>query len=251
MYNLISNKLNNESIEIVCLDEVDSTSSYIRRELNSFGNKNVLVTAKKQTAGRGRNGKSFYSPESTGLYMSVLLHPACALADAVGITTCAAVAVAKAIEKVTGKNTGIKWVNDLYVDNKKVCGILCEAVNNYKQGITQSVIIGVGVNLSTAVFPDELKDVAGSLNTETDCMAELCAEIANAFFEMPFGKISEDILEEYRRRSVVIGKTIDYYVNGQKHTARAIGIDSAGGLIVDSDGEISTLSSGEISVRFS
>ncbi len=251
MYNQIFDKLNNKNIRLICLDEVDSTSSYIRRMLDSGETGSVLVVAGMQTSGRGRNGKTFYSPDKTGLYMSVLLHPHCAFADAVGITTCAAVAVAKAIASVTGIQTGIKWVNDLYVDSKKVCGILCEAVNDYKQGITKSAIIGVGVNLSTVAFPDELRDIAGSLGIDNNYRARLCAEIANALFDLPLGAVPENVLDEYRRLSIVIGKDIDYFINGQKYTARAIGIDNSGGLIIENNGEISTLGSGEISLRVS
>ena len=251
MYNSIIDKLDNKNIKLICLDEVDSTSSFLRRMLKDGETGNVLAVAKKQTAGRGRNGKSFYSPENTGLYMSVLLHPCCAFADAVGVTTCACVAVAKAVENVTGRKTGIKWVNDLYMDEKKVCGILCEAVNDYKLGITKSVIIGVGVNLCTADFPDDIRDTAGSLSAKADCFAPLCAEIANALFALDFGGIPEDILAEYRSRSIVIGRDIEYCVNGSKNTARAIGIDSSGGLVIERGGELTTLSSGEISVRLS
>lgn len=250
MKNEIIEKLDNKKIKVVCFDEIDSTSTFLRQQLNSGETGAMLAVAKKQTAGRGRNGKSFYSPENTGLYMSVLLHPGCRIADAVGITTCVSVAVSKVVEKVTGKSVGIKWVNDLYVENKKVCGILCEAVNDYKQGITKSVIIGVGVNLSTAEFPEDIKSTAGSLGVEADCVTELCAEIANALFSFDFCGISEAVLEEYRAKSVVIGKDISYFVNGQKFTARAISVDNSGGLVVECDGETKTLSSGEITVRF-
>lgn len=250
MKNDIVEKLYNKNVKVVCFDEIDSTSTFLKQQLNSGETSEMLAVAKKQTAGRGRNGKSFYSPENTGLYMSVLLHPNCRMADAVGVTTCVSVAVSRAIEKVTGKSVGIKWVNDLYVENKKVCGILCEAVNDYKQGITKSVIIGVGVNLSTADFPEDIKLTAGSLGVEPDCTAELCAEITNALFSLDFGGISETVLEEYRKKSIVIGKDISYFVNGQKFTARAISIDNSGGLVVERNGEIKTLNSGEITVRF-
>ncbi|MBQ3602618.1 MAG: biotin--[Clostridia bacterium] len=250
MKNDIVEKLDDKNIKVVCFDEIDSTSTFLKQQLNCGETGHVLAVAKKQTAGRGRNGKSFYSPENTGLYMSVLLHPNCRIADAVGITTCVSVVVARAIEKVTGKSVGIKWVNDLYAENKKVCGILCEAVNDYKQGTTKSVIIGVGINLSTTQFPEDIKLTAGSLGVEAECTAALCAEIANALFSLEFGGIPENVLEEYRKKSVVIGRDISYFINGQKFTARAISIDNSGGLVVESNGEIKTLNSGEITVRF-
>lgn len=250
MQKTISEKLNNKNVKIVCFDEVDSTNSFLRRQLDSGETGNVLAVAKKQTAGRGRSGKSFFSPENSGLYMSVLIHPELSFGEASCVTSKACVAVSKAIETVTGMATNIKWVNDLYLDNKKVCGILCEAFNDYKKGVTKSIIIGVGVNLSTADFPDELNEIAGSLGVDNNCFAELAGEIANALLNPEFGSLTQAELEFYRKRSLVIGKTIYYIRNGQKNTAEAVGIDSSGGLVVkNANGEIITLTSGEISVR--
>lgn len=238
------------SIKVICFDSIDSTSSYLRRLLNEGEKGIVLAVANEQTVGRGRSGKSFYSPNSCGIYMSLLIHPGIGFDEVPSVTAKVCVAVCNAIEKVTGVVTEIKWVNDLYLNGKKVCGILCEAVNNYKSAITESIIIGVGININTVEFPAELKQIAGSLGVTTDCREMLASEITNALLNIIFGELSEEELFFYRERSCVLGKTINYFVNGQKNTAKAVGIDSSGGLIVKNiNGETITLTSGEISVR--
>ena len=164
------------------------------------------------------------------------------------IISAAAVVVSNAIEHVTGKTVDIKWVNDLYYGGKKVCGILCEAVAS--KGIVTSVIVGVGINLGECSFPDELKEIAGSLGCDISLRAQLVAAVADGLFSLEFGALSDEILGEYRRKSMVIGKHIDYYINGEKNTAAAVGIDEQGGLIIEkSDGSTDVLRSGEISLR--
>lgn len=247
---IISSKLKNNGIKLVCLDTVDSTSSYLRRLLNDGEKGMVLAVANKQTEGRGRSGKSFYSPDMGGIYMSLLVHPEIGFEAVSSVTAKVCVAVCKSIETVTGISTDIKWVNDLYLNGKKVCGILCEAVNDYKNAVTKSIIIGIGINVCTIEFPEELQGIAGSLGVENINHEEVVAEIANALLSIEFGELSQDELDFYRERSCVLGKTINYFVNGQKNTAEAVGIDSSGGLVVKIiNGEILTLTSGEISVR--
>lgn len=250
MYSSLSTALNARNIKFIHLEEIDSTNLYLKRLINGGERQRTVVIADYQTNGKGRSGKSFYSPQGTGLYMSVLLHPNCPFCDAVGVTTAVSVAAARAIEKVCGKQVGIKWVNDLYFDSKKVCGILCEAVNDYKTATAKSVIIGVGINLSTADFPDELKEIAGSLEVEKSLYPALAQGLADEILKIKFGAIDEAVLDEYRRRSIVLGKQVDYYINGEKRTALAVDIDSKGGLVIKNEnGEISTLSSGEITLR--
>ena len=242
--------LNTENVKVFCCDKIDSTSTLARKLINDGENSRFIVTADRQTGGRGRNGKSFFSLNDGSVYMSVVLKPNTAFEDAVGITTAAAVAVSRAVERVTGKATDIKWVNDLYYSGKKVCGILCEAVAS--KGVVSSIIVGVGINLGQCSFPDELKNIAGSLGCDCSYQTQLVAAVADELFSLEFGKISEDVLDEYRRKSMVIGKKIDYYINGEKNTASAVGIDAQGGLIIEkSDGSTDVLRSGEISLRLS
>lgn len=246
----IRSKIFTDDIKVFCFDTIDSTSSYLRRLLNEGEKGIVLAVAEEQTAGRGRSGKSFYSPDSGGLYMSLLIHPEIGFDAVPSVTAKVCVAVCKAIEKVTGISAEIKWVNDLYLNGKKVCGILCEAVNDYKTAVTESIIIGVGININTVEFPAELKEIAGSLGVTAKCRELLASEITNSLLNLSFGELSEEELSFYRERSCVLGKEINYFVNGQKNTAEAVGIDSSGGLIVKNiNGETLTLTSGEISVR--
>lgn len=244
----ILSHLRTDNVKVFCCDETESTSTLARQIVNGGETDKLIITADRQTGGRGRNGKSFYSLNDGSVYMSAVLHPNLEFADTVGVTTAAAVAVSNAIERVTGKATDIKWVNDLYYGGKKVCGILCEAVAS--KGIVTSVIVGVGINLGECSFPDELKDIAGSLGCDTSLRAQLVAAVADGLFSLEFGALSDEILGEYRRKSMVIGKQVDYYINGEKNTAAAVGIDEQGGLIIEkSDGSTDVLRSGEISLR--
>lgn len=248
---IIRSNISEKDIKVVCFDSIDSTSSYLRRLLNEGEKGIVLALAKEQTTGRGRSGKSFYSPDTGGLYMSLLIHPEVRFDAVSSVTSKVCVAVCKAIEKVTGISTEIKWVNDLYLNGKKVCGILCEAVNDYKNAVTKSIIIGVGININTVGFPEELQQVAGSLGVSDGCREMLVSEITDSLLNLCFGELSEEEYSFYCERSCVLGKTINYFVNGQKNTAEAVGIDASGGLIVkNKDGKTLTLTSGEISVRF-
>ncbi len=243
----IDEYLNTYGVKTFYFDCIDSTSTKARELIGDNPKEKLLVVCNEQTSGRGRNGKSFFSPQGN-IYMSVVLHPDCAFNDAVSVTTAAAVAVNRAVERVTGIKTQIKWVNDLYYCNKKVCGILCEAVG--KNGFVSSVIIGVGINLVSQVFPDELKSIAGDLGSDASLRDALIAAVADELFALPFGRLSDELLAEYTQKSIVIGKTIEYTENGKKNTATAVGIDSAGGLIVvNSDESRKVLSSGEITVR--
>ena len=145
---------------------IDSTNNEAKRLINEGKiAEPTCLSAKEQTAGRGRQGKSFFSPD-TGLYMTVVFPVNCPISSQVTMTTRTACAVADAIEECTGKDVGIKWVNDIYTDGKKCCGILCEAVNDYEQGRMKFIVIGIGINVYTKEWPDDLKDIAGSLFNE-------------------------------------------------------------------------------------
>lgn len=230
--------------------EIDSTNAEAKRRLAEGTPTPALFIADCQTAGRGRRGRDFFSPAGTGLYMTLAVTPAVGLRQAVKLTGMAAVAVSEAIEALTGIRAGIKWVNDLYLGDKKICGILTEAVTDLESGGVQAVIIGIGINLSTEDFPDEIKETAASLFAENLKRNELAAEITRRLLAC-CGNLSDNgYLEEYRNRSVVIGKEIYYLKNGQRTDARAVGIDDDGGLIVEhADGSRATLSSGEITLR--
>lgn len=208
------------------------------------------VTADTQTAGRGRRGKSFYSPKDTGIYMSVLLRPELSVADSLLITPMTAVAAARAIESVCCKKCGIKWVNDIYCDGKKVAGILCEASFDHPRDKVNYVIAGIGVNLATPEggFPEELRDVASAVDA-LDKKELLTERIREELFALYDTLPSRDWLEEYRERSVVIGQRIEV-LGDLPCSALVLGIDSECRLEIQTDdGEKRILSSGEISTK--
>ncbi len=224
---------------------LDSTNSEAKR-LSLAGERGpALVFADAQTAGRGRMGRSFFSPADSGAYFSFLYTPQEPLFHAVSVTAAAAVAVMQAIRDLTGLQTEIKWVNDLYLGGKKVCGILCESV--CVDGCTQ-VIVGIGINLSTVQFPPELAEKAGALGRTLDRPALIAAVWEHLRSFLQAAKAGA-WLQEYRAHSCVIGKPIVWIREGVPAAGVACGIDGEGGLEVETDsGERFVLRTGEISV---
>ena len=250
----IREKLKSEykEIGISVFECIDSTNDEAKRQWKKNITATAIFVSDKQTAGRGRRGRSFYSPGGTGIYMSLLLQPKSGLEDAVHITTATAVVVAKALKQYLGAEVGIKWVNDLYFKNKKVCGILTEAVMEANPAETLAVVVGIGINLSTEVFPEELQGIAGGFGVEADAVErnELVASIVNGLLD--FAKDLKDcsFVDEYREMSVVLGKEIRYNEGDALIRARALDIDSEGGLMVElADGSVKVLKTGEITVR--
>lgn len=240
-------------MRVLTYDSIDSTNNEAKRLAADLSGQPTLIAAELQTAGRGRLGRSFYSPAQTGLYMSILLCPNAPLSEWITITSAAAVAVSLAIEELSGLRPSIKWVNDLYLGDRKVCGILTEAVTDPTDRGMKHLIVGIGVNLSTVFFPEELASRAASLYRETIppfTRNALAAAIANHLFELIDGLSKRTWLPLYRERAYLDGKAIIYYENGQAYTALAVGIDECGGLIVeDETGSRRTLTSGEVTVR--
>lgn len=238
--------------EIIVLPTTDSTNNYAKELAKSGAKAGTAVIARTQTMGRGRMGRNFFSPEGMGLYMSVILKPMIAAEDNMLITALSAVAAARAIEKVCGADVKIKWVNDLFLGGRKVCGILAETVTDFGGQTPEYIVLGMGINVKKTDFPPELSEVATSLENETgesisknELAAEILKELDRLYTDFP----AEEFLEESRRRSMVIGREITVIRGDEKYDARAVGIDGKGGLIISHGGETSVLSSGEISIR--
>lgn len=231
---LIRTLTGESALPVYAFDTVDSTNTECRRRL-SAGEARCLVLSDAQSAGRGRRGRSFFSPAGAGLYMSLAFRPEGGPAAAVGVTTFAAVCAAEAVEVLTGLRCGIKWVNDLYLDGKKVCGILTEAIG-------EAVVVGIGVNLTPAAVPEELQSIVGCLGRE-GIRDKLAGEIARRLLLYRSG--DKGHMAEYRRRSVVLGRRVRF--GERAGLAAAIGDDGA--LAVDTEDGRVLLRAGEISLE--
>ncbi|MDP2842674.1 MAG: biotin--[acetyl-CoA-carboxylase] ligase, partial [Acetobacterium sp.] len=169
--------------------------------------------------------------------------------------TGASVGVCRAIKKVTGIDTQIKWVNDIYRGDRKIVGILTEAVTNFENGQFEFVIIGIGVNFKQpqATLPKELEDIVGTLfNEKPDALTRnrLAAEIINAVMDICTNLSNRDFLAEYKTQSMVLGKQIKVFRNNEWEVATALDISDEGGLVIkNQSGQLETLNSGEISIR--
>ena len=230
-------------------DNIDSTNSEAKRMLENGHRGKAILAAETQTGGRGRLGRSFYSPAATGLYFTVLVPPCFPPECATLLTPAAAVATTRVLERRFGYALKIKWVNDIYKKDKKICGILAEAVLDTESGGFSGFAVGVGINLTTRDFPEDIADIAASLKTDAD-RNEIAAGIAQELFSFAKNLSAREFMPEYRDHSLVIGKEIYFIKNGEKTNATALGIDDNGGLAVKLEsGEVTTLSGGEISVR--
>lgn len=239
-------------VSIIPFETTDSTNTQAKLYCGQFKDSGitspVLFTANHQNGGKGRLGRSFYSPADTGLYMSLLIKADEIESDIVCVTTATAVCVADAIKKLCNITVRIKWVNDIYIDNKKVCGILCEAVTNPDTMKIEYIIIGIGVNVSTDFFPKEIKDIATSLPKNTN-KNKLCAYITDNIIEELSHISDRTFIEKYKELSLVLGKEITYTEMDETKVATAIDIDNNGGLVIETENGIKTLSTGEITVR--
>lgn len=256
MYNLskdrldaarISERLSPFGIEVYVLPRVDSTNTEAKRRAQSGADKPTLIIAESQSAGRGRMGRSFYSPRDTGVYMSLLVEARGGFSQTIGITSAAAVATARAISSICGIETGIKWVNDIYLDDKKVAGILAESFFVEEKLF---LIIGIGVNLYTTDFPEELCDIAGSLRSGKGDRSELAAEICKELITLILALPDRSFMREYRQRSIVLEKRVTFVENGEalEGFAESISDDGALTVLLD-DGKRHELKSGEISLK--
>jgi len=258
MNNLITDTLNEELIRsslsyclkelnIFVFDEIDSTNNEAKRRISSKGLTSGLFIADKQTAGRGRSGHSFYSPESTGIYLSYVFTPSEGIQAATHATTKAAVCVCRAIEELYGVEASIKWVNDIYVNDKKVCGILSEAITN--GGLNRgSVVVGIGVNICTADFPDDIMSTAGAISRDKQVSRNLlAATIVNYLYDETEYINDVSYIKNYRQHSMLTGKDITYYEKEELKSATVIDIDDEAGLVVKlPDGTVTILRNGEV-----
>lgn len=243
-----------KDFELDVRQTVTSTNT-IAKEMASHGAKEgTVILAREQTEGRGRMGRTFYSPNSSGVYFSIILRPKLSLEESLLITTTAAVAVAMAIEAVAKVKAEIKWVNDIIVAGKKVCGILTEASLNFENGGLEYAVVGIGINIDTKDFPDDIQFIAGSLFSEKPqgipVTSLLVAEILNNISVYMSSLTDKKYLKEYRNRSFLIGKKINVIKGSITTPAIAIDIDERARLVVEYEDQTrEALGSGEVSIR--
>ena len=245
-----------EGLKLLVYPSISSTNTVLTSLAEEGAEEGLCLIAGEQTAGRGRRGRSFYSPPNSGIYMSVLLRPALQAVDATSITACAAVAVAEAIESLAPVNAEIKWVNDIYVEGKKVCGILTEASLDCENGQVNYLIVGIGINtrVPDSDFPEELKSIAGSAFGEKPIRELRCRLAAGVLDRLMsyYGRLTDrEWFEEYRRRSMALGQPINILSPGREpEKAVALDLDRDFALIVRTeDGKLRRLNSGEVSIR--
>ncbi|MBW5382079.1 biotin--[acetyl-CoA-carboxylase] ligase [Brachyspira pilosicoli] len=235
-----------------------ASTNIIARELAINGAESgTVVIAEEQTSGYGRNGKSFFSPYGTGIYMSIILNlkKEKKIFNSSFITTAAAMAVSKSIEEISNENTQIKWVNDVFINGKKVCGILTEGAFSFEDGKLDYAVIGIGVNVNFPKngFPKELNNIAASINsknnansnTKSDIRNILVAKILENLYDYYFNDVN--FYEEYKKRSFLIGKKVSININNKEHIVKVLDIDKTFALVAEfQDGKIDKIVSGSI-----
>lgn len=225
----------------------------------------LVIIAEQQTAGHGRLGRAFYSPAQNGIYLSFIYIPMTNIIQPAKMTAAAAVAVCRAMQKVYNVDAKIKWVNDIFVNGKKVCGILTEGVTNFETGGIEAAIVGIGVNVCNGNegFPENISNVAGSLlgaektpARRNDFAFAIVSELANLYDEEEScsgSEKSKQIMIEYKSRSFLLGKELEITsVIGQEETymAKAVDITDEAALVVQlRDGTLKELQSGEVSLK--
>lgn len=253
----LQNNLNIQEIQknlkykhnIEIFDSIDSTNKYLKSKINEK-NYGTIVISNEQTNGYGKNDRQFISNKDTGVYMSILINPNCLIEESLKITILTSVAVLSAIKSVYNLDVKLKWVNDIILNDLKVGGILCESQINLNNNIIDNMIVGIGINVKEFEFPPSLKNIATSIENNTNIKIsrnELISEIIN-FFDLYFIK-KANYIDLYKENSYVLGKDITVIQNDKQFYAKAIDIDDSGSLIVQEQEKIIKLISSDISIR--
>lgn len=241
--------------QIIYYQEIDSTNLEVKRLAAAGAEHGTVVTADSQNAGRGRLGRSWNSPADNNLYMSLLLRPEIGPNQAPMLTLVMACSVAEAIREYTGLNAQIKWPNDIVVNGKKVCGILTEMHAEIEH--IHYVVIGVGINVNTKEFPEELREMATSLLLEgakTFSREDILAGVLTHFQKdydifMETGSFC-GLKERYEKLLINRGKIVQILGENEPYLAVALGINESGELLVrKEDGTETAVYAGEVSVR--
>lgn len=248
--------LNLQNFPLYVYDTLESTNQTAKQLALDGAADGTVVIADHQTGGRGRRGRSFFSPPDVGLYLTMILRTSLPAAQAVQITTAASVAAARAIEACSTAQVQIKWINDLYVNGRKICGILTDGATNMENGSFEYVVVGIGINVNTAAeqFPPELQETATSVYSETNVLTDrnrLAAALICHLRALWDDFTTATYMDEYRERSCVLGRRVRVFGAGYEgDAATAEQITDEGHLIVRlDDGTSVILHSGEITIR--
>ncbi len=249
----ISRHLKTNHLIIETHDIISSTNTVLKERGRKGAPHGLVIAAAEQTAGRGRMGRSFFSPADTGIYFSILLRPSLSPQGCQLITTAASVSCARVLEKVSGETAQIKWVNDIYIKDKKVCGILTEA-SIRPNGTLDFAVLGIGINITPPKnnFPDDIIEKAGSVlsNSTDDLRGQIIADILNDFLALYETIEDRAYFNEYRQRSMLNGKHIEVLKNEQIIPATALYIDEELRLAVQyEDGKVEHLYTGDVSIK--
>ena len=231
---------------------LDSTNTRAKALAAGGAPHGYLVIAESQSGGKGRMGRAFFSPPHTGVYITYVLRPDMLAERAVMITSMAAVAVARAIEALADVDVKIKWVNDLYINGRKVCGILCEAGMDFESGALEYAVLGIGVNVAAISFPPEIAGIATSIENECGrpvSRSRLIAEISNQLEALYSQLETGEFMAESRARSNVIGHEVLVLRGNERYRATAVDIDERGSLVVRTPEGVRRLNSGEVSLK--
>lgn len=253
----LQNNLNIQEIQknlkykhnIEIFDSINSTNKYLKSKINEK-NYGTIVISNEQTNGYGKSNREFLSNKDIGIYMSILINPNCLIEESLKITILTSVAVLSAIKSVCNLDVKLKWVNDIILNDLKVGGILCESQINLNTNIIDNMIVGIGINVKEFEFPPSLKNIATSIENNTNIKIsrnELISEIIN-FFDLYFID-NKNYLNLYKENSYVLGKDITVIQNDRQFFAKAIDIEDNGALIVQEQEKIIKLISSDISIR--
>jgi len=243
------------SQQLIFYETTDSTNIQAKHLAASGAPEGTILIAAHQTAGRGRLGRQFHSPAGVGIYMSLILRPRCKPEKLMHLTCAVGVAICDAVEETLAFRPGIKWINDLVYDRKKLAGILVELLFDM-QGNVDAAIVGIGINCNHRMqdFPPELQNIATSaaMITGADVDRRALATSMIHHLHSMNQSISQPrkTMEQYRQDCITIGQQVSIHRGEHICYGKALSVDEAGGLVVRyGNGETATVTSGEVSVR--
>lgn len=255
IHQLMSQLTHPERYQIAFHESIDSTNNHAKVLAEAGADAWTVVIADKQTAGRGRMGRQFHSPEATGLYMSIILRPTCQAQEANLLTIAAAAAVCEGLQDVFAVEAQIKWVNDCFVNGRKVAGILTEGAIGLEEQKLRYAVVGIGINIAPPKegFPEDLESIAGAVvshQVEDVERSRLANAILERFYDYAENLLQRTYFEVYRERLMMLSRNVILIQGKQKEKVFVMDLELDGSLTVrQEDGKIKRVNSGEVSLR--